>query len=316
MPYFFIRFLQKTLLPSMMAAFLPRTEGTGCPRPPARPPCRAPAGRPARPRQNQRRVLLGKGHHARRCRLADDGNALGVGGDAAVAGRAPDRRSTLGLFFSVRTMACSRPPPPITRIFISVLLDFLALISAAQRKADLARQSGVCVCCFSDGTAAMPENAITMPYLLAVSMTCRRGWSRPALRCTVTPDWRARSTLSPKGKKASLPTVTPVRACDPGASFPRRSDGAGCSVKVSATRRRQHVLLLVGGVDVDGVVAVGTADVVEELQRQHLRMLAQLPVVGLVARQTGAVDAALLARAHADGLAVLARSRRSWTGCT
>ena len=39
-------------------------------------------------------------------------------------------------------------------------------------------------------------------------------------------------------------------------------------------------------------------------------MLAQLPVVGLVACQTGAVDAALLARADADGLAVLARSRR------
>ena len=34
-------------------------------------------------------------------------------------------------------------------------------------------------------------------------------------------------------------------------------------------------------------------------------MLAQEPVVRLVARQTRAVDAALLARAHADGLAVL-----------
>ena len=28
-----------------------------------------------------------------------------------------------GLFFSARIMACSRPPPPTTRIFISVLLD-------------------------------------------------------------------------------------------------------------------------------------------------------------------------------------------------
>ena len=34
-------------------------------------------------------------------------------------------------------------------------------------------------------------------------------------------------------------------------------------------------------------------------------MLPQEPVIGLAARESGAVDAALLARAHADGLAVL-----------
>ena len=67
----------------------------------------------------------------------------------------------------------------------------------------------------------------------------------------------------------------------------------------------QHVLILVGGVDVNGVVPVRAADVVHELQTQHLGMLAQIPVVRLLACQTGAVDAALLACAHADGLTVL-----------
>ena len=67
----------------------------------------------------------------------------------------------------------------------------------------------------------------------------------------------------------------------------------------------QHVLPLVGGVDVDGVVAVGAADAVDELKAEHLGVLAQVPVVGLAAGQARAVDAALLARADADGLTVL-----------
>ena len=44
---------------------------------------------------------------------------------------------------------------------------------------------------------------------------------------------------------------------------------------------------------------------VHKLEAQHLGMLPDQPVVRLIARQPGAVDAALLARAHADGLAVL-----------
>ena len=67
----------------------------------------------------------------------------------------------------------------------------------------------------------------------------------------------------------------------------------------------QHVLVLVGDVHVDGVVPVGAADAVHELEIQHLGVLPQQPVVRLAARQAGAVDAALLAGAHADGLAVL-----------
>ena len=67
----------------------------------------------------------------------------------------------------------------------------------------------------------------------------------------------------------------------------------------------QHVVVLVGDVDVDRVVAVGATDAVGELEPEHLGVLAQVPGVGLVACEARAVDAALLAGAHADGLAVL-----------
>ena len=68
---------------------------------------------------------------------------------------------------------------------------------------------------------------------------------------------------------------------------------------------RQQVFPFVGEVHVDGVVPVRTADVLRKGQGQNRRVLAQPPVVRLHARQAGAVDAALLARAYADGLAVL-----------
>ena len=67
----------------------------------------------------------------------------------------------------------------------------------------------------------------------------------------------------------------------------------------------QHVHIVVADVDVDGVVAVGAADFLHERQRHHFRVLAEPPDVGLVAGQAGAVDAALLSRADADGLSVL-----------
>ena len=56
---------------------------------------------------------------------------------------------------------------------------------------------------------------------------------------------------------------------------------------------------------VDGVVTVGTTDVIHERQVHHLRMLAQPPDVGLVTCQTGAVDTALLTGTDTDGLSVL-----------
>ena len=68
---------------------------------------------------------------------------------------------------------------------------------------------------------------------------------------------------------------------------------------------RQNVLILVGGVDIDGVVPVRAADTLHKLEPQDLGVLPEVPVVGLVAGKTCAVDAALLAGSHADGLAVL-----------
>ena len=68
----------------------------------------------------------------------------------------------------------------------------------------------------------------------------------------------------------------------------------------------QHIVVLVlRDVHINGVVAVGTADALLEGQCKHLRMLAQPPDVGLVASQTGAMDAALLSGTNADGLSVL-----------
>ena len=77
--------------------------------------------------------------------------------------------------------------------------------------------------------------------------------------------------------------------------------GKGFSPNIVA----DHVFRRIADVNINGVVAVGFGNIVAERQIQHLGHMAQLPVVGLLAGQTGAVDAALLARAHADDLAVL-----------
>ena len=57
----------------------------------------------------------------------------------------------------------------------------------------------------------MPVKAMTTLYLLAVSITWSSRTEPPGWTIYWTPDRRARSTLSPKGKKASEPKVTPVR---------------------------------------------------------------------------------------------------------
>ena len=56
----------------------------------------------------------------------------------------------------------------------------------------------------------MPVKAMTILYLFAVSMTWSSRMEPPGSAMYCTPDLRARSTLSPKGKKASLPQVTPL----------------------------------------------------------------------------------------------------------
>ena len=65
------------------------------------------------------------------------------------------------------------------------------------------------------------------------------------------------------------------------------------------------VLRGIADVNINGVVAVGLCHIVAEGQVQHLVHVAQLPVICLLTGQTGAVDAALLACTHADGLAIV-----------
>ncbi len=56
----------------------------------------------------------------------------------------------------------------------------------------------------------MPVKAMTMLYLFAVAMTWSSRIEPPGSAMYCTPDLCARSTLSPKGKKASEPQVTPL----------------------------------------------------------------------------------------------------------
>lgn len=67
----------------------------------------------------------------------------------------------------------------------------------------------------------------------------------------------------------------------------------------------QNVFALIADVKVDGVIAVGTLNVVDKGQIHHLGMLAQPPRIGLVACQTRAMYATLLTGTNADGLPVL-----------
>ncbi len=66
----------------------------------------------------------------------------------------------------------------------------------------------------------------------------------------------------------------------------------------------QHIVVLLAQIDVDGIVAVGPVDVLLEREIEYAGTLAEPPFVGLVACQTGTVDAALLTGSDADGLAV------------
>ena len=76
----------------------------------------------------------------------------------------------------------------------------------------------------------------------------------------------------------------------------------------------QNIFIFVGDVNVDGVVAVGTTDVINELETQHFGMLTEHPVISLAACQTGAVNTALLAGTNTDGLATLDVAHRVGLG--
>ena len=67
----------------------------------------------------------------------------------------------------------------------------------------------------------------------------------------------------------------------------------------------EDIVMIVGDVDVDGVVAISTTDAGHERQAHHLGMLTQPPNVGLLTGEARAVDAALLSGTDTDGLPVL-----------
>ena len=92
---------------------------------------------------------------------------------------------------------------------------------------------------------------------------------------------------------------------EPGLFLLTREDGRLLGEDALPVIGLQEVFPLFADVDVDGVVAVRAADFRLERQVEDLRALAQEPVVGLRAGKARAVDAALLAGADADGLAIL-----------
>mgnify|MGYP001064455127 CR=1 FL=1 len=67
----------------------------------------------------------------------------------------------------------------------------------------------------------------------------------------------------------------------------------------------QYILIIIGDVNVDGVVAVGAAYSVNEREVHYFRVLAQPPYIGLVSCEACAVDTALLTCSDTDGLSVL-----------
>ena len=113
-----------------------------------------------------------------------------------------------GLLFSARTTACSRPPEPMTSSFMKKLLPNFAVSAYAQVTGRGAAtgppRPGILV-------VEQPDAGERhhMPYLSAVSMTLSSRMLPPGSATYLTPLWAARSMLSPKGKKASLPRDTP-----------------------------------------------------------------------------------------------------------
>ena len=76
--------------------------------------------------------LNGKAHHGLHIGGLDV-LALGVVADAAVAGGTPDL-AAVGALFRALIMACSRPPPPTTRIFLLIFTPSLSDGTAAGRR--------------------------------------------------------------------------------------------------------------------------------------------------------------------------------------
>ena len=206
---------------------------------------------------------------------------------------------TLGDWASFQQMACSRPPPPTTKTFISKprfkvfrrqaenkIIPYSPRRAEGGTRGELvpAREAGARSACISrrKGPAyewwnrRMPVKAMTMPYLSQVSMTLSSrmeppGWAiycTPLLRCAARCcRQRGRRRRSPRTRRSCVA----IQAFFSSLVSASGLDGEG----VLPHAVGQHVLILVGDVDVDGVVPVGPADAVHERQGQHLGMLAQ-----------------------------------------
>src|SRR5699024_1978816 len=183
-----------------------------------------------------------------------------------------------GLCFRARMMACSRPPPPTTRIFITVLPYAASVMEQpqpAESHGDAVLVAGVDDLLVPDGPAGLDDG----------------GDAAAAGPLDVVP--KGEECVRPQADAGDVAEVLLLFLG--GQGLGRAADGLGQDVFPD------DVLGGVPDVDVDGVVPVGLGHVVPEGQVQHLVHVAQLPVVGLLAGQAGAVDAALLAGAHADG---------------
>ena len=67
----------------------------------------------------------------------------------------------------------------------------------------------------------------------------------------------------------------------------------------------QYIVVILRDIHIDGVIAIGTTNLVDERQVHHFRMLAQPPDIGLVTSQTGTVNTALLTSTDTNGLTIL-----------
>ena len=154
----------------------------------------------------------------------------------------------------------------------------------------------------------MPVKAITMPYLSHVSMTWSSRMEPPgwAMYCHAAAGARARCCRQ-RGRRRREPRHTPVMRGEPRFLSPQRSAASGLPVKVSFPHA-------VGRARPSYSSEIYTSMALSRSGRRMssangrpstFGMLAQIPDVRLVARQARAVDAALLAGAHADGLSVL-----------
>ena len=151
-----------------------------------------------------------------------------------------------GLSLSLRMMACSRPPPPTT----------MNLHEAVSCRCDLS--SGAILVVEQPHAGEGHRNAIFVAGFDDVVVADRAARLR---RCTARRSCGRARCCRRTGRRRRNPSETPVMLSSH-ARFSSRVSGSGFSVKNCCPYAvGQHVHLVVGDIDVDRVVPVGTADV-------------------------------------------------------